>query len=410
MPISMRAALLAVACVPFTAHAAPLSLDDALNKALSFTLQNEVAAARDAGLSASRRGADTRPAATIDAQSENLGVGGRDLRDQMQFDVAYTQRIERGGKRAARIAFVDRELDVSRAEAVVARLEVAAQAQKLYIEAQSASVALEAAKERVTIARTMAREVGRRVAAARDPLFAGTRARTQLIEAEVEVEVATHERDRCIARLVALWAGSVDGIEIPTADFLELVHVEEEHPPSPPDLAVYEARSAQADAGIALERAQAVPDPSVMVGPRYLVGSGDVALIAGVSIPLSNRNLNRANIDRAEAGRRQAEANLAVERFQREREIDTAAEEVEEAKHAAEAVRDRVLPGLRQTLAEVRDGYARGGFAFLDVSSASSALAEAKSRMIAAATKFHLAQVRLDRLTGHFADIAREAR
>jgi len=66
------------------------------------------------------------------------------------------------------------------------------------------------------------------------------------------------------------------------------------------------------------------------------------------------------------------------------------------------AIRDLVVPGARKTLAEVRAGYARGGFSFLDVSTAQRELAAAHTRLVEAATRYHQAGVELDRLTGRF--------
>ncbi|MFP5456893.1 MAG: TolC family protein, partial [Alphaproteobacteria bacterium] len=85
-------------------------------------------------------------------------------------------------------------------------------------------------------------------------------------------------------------------------------------------------------------------------------------------------------------------------------------EKVEESRHEVEAIRDRVLPGARQTLAEVRAGYARGGFSFLDVSTAQRELAAAHARLVQAATRYHQAGVELDRLTGRLAPLVQEAR
>ncbi|MDF1835612.1 MAG: TolC family protein, partial [Alteraurantiacibacter sp. bin_em_oilr2.035] len=108
---------------------------------------------------------------------------------------------------------------------------------------------------------------------------------------------------------------------------------------------------------------------------------------------------------RAAAEQRQVEADLAVERFQRRREVALAAERVEEARHEAEAIQTRVIPGAEQTLREVRAGYNRGGFTFLDVSTAQSALHNARVRFVAALSEYHEANIELDRLTGRFADL-----
>lgn len=175
------------------------------------------------------------------------------------------------------------------------------------------------------------------------------------------------------------------------------------------DLAIFEARRRRAAAGVTLQQAATRTDPTWTAGPRY-IGTGDVAVVAGVSLPLANRALNRANIARAEAEARQVEADLAVERFQRTQAIALAAEKVEETRHEVEAIRDRVVPGAVRTLAEVRQGYNRGGFTFLDVSTAQTALHEARARMVRAAARHHEARADLDRLTGRFAALAQGTR
>jgi cobalt-zinc-cadmium efflux system outer membrane protein len=406
MTILPRAAILAVAL----ALASPvmgqtLTLDDAVSRAIAASPQGAASAARIDTLAASRAAADTRPAASIDVLAENFGVGGDDLNRQIQVGATYSQRIERGGKRAARIGIVDAEVDVARAEALVRRLDIATAVQRLYVEVQIAEANIATARERVSIAEQLAREVGRRVAEARDPLFAGTRARTQLAEARVDLELAEHARDAAVTRLVSLWGGARTGVTVSSAGFLEMTTPPAGLRPAAVDLAVYDARRRRTLADLALQRANGRTDPTLSAGPRYL-GTGDVALVAGVSLPLANRGLNRANIARAEAEGRQVDADLAVERFQKQQAIALAVEKVTETAHEVEAIRDTVVPGAMRTLSEVRAGYNRGGFTFLDVSMAQTALYEARTRMVRAAARHHEAKVELDRLTGRFIPLA----
>lgn len=409
MHISVRAAIIAAALSSASAlNAQSLTLQDAIERAVEASPQGAAASARQDVLVAARGQADTKPAASIDILAENFGVGGRDLNNQIQIGATYNQRIERGGKRAARIALVEGDMEVARAEALVRRLDVVANVQRLYVEVQAAQANIANAQERVDVAAVAQREVQRRVDGARDPLFAGTRARTQLAEARVDLELALHARDAALARLATLWGGSPQGLAVSDQGFLSL-----DRPVSPgsmaaADLAVYEARRARSEAAIALERSNAITDPTLSAGPRFL-GSGDVALVAGVSLPLRNRRLATASLARAQAEQRQIDAELAVDRYQRNQAISLAAEKVEESRHEVEAIRDRVVPGARQTLAEVRAGYARGGFSFLDVSTAQRELATAHSRLVQAATRYHQAGVELDRLTGRFIPLVEEA-
>jgi cobalt-zinc-cadmium efflux system outer membrane protein len=205
-----------------------------------------------------------------------------------------------------------------------------------------------------------------------------------------------------------MWNGSPDGLGVKTGEFLSIDAPVGPVLPSPADLAVFSARGARADAAVTLQQANAKRDPTLSAGPRF-IGSGDVAIVAGVSFPLGGRRLATARVAEAQAERRRVDADLAVERFTRERAIALAAEKVEESRHEVEAIRDQVLPNAELTLEEVRVGYNRGFFSFVDVSGAQTALANANARMIAAARRYHEARVELDRLTGRFTALAEEA-
>jgi len=403
MHVSTRAALLAATLVWATsASAQTYTLEEAVGTAIANSPQGEATAARLDGLNAARSAADTNPAPTIDGTVENIGTPGF---SQWQIDGTYNQRLERGGKRAARVGLAQGDIAVAEAEALVRRLDLASEVQALYVEAQAAALSLELARSRVEIAETLANEVQRRVDEARDPLFAGTRARTQLAEARVDLGLAEHAFEAALARLALLTGGDPRSIGVVTSGFLEAEEIAITNADlTPVDLAVFQARRERADANYRLQEANSRTDPTVFAGPR-LFGNGDVAVIAGFSLPLPNRALNRANIDRAAAEQRQVEADLAVERFQRRRQIALAAERVEEARHEAEAIQEQVVPGAEQTLREVRAGYNRGGFTFLDVSIAQTALHEARVRFVDALAEYHQAKVDYDRLTGRFIEL-----
>lgn len=403
-----RAALVVAACLPSAAlaQAQPLTLDDAIRRTLAVAPQTASTTARTEALAAARTGAALRPQPSIDVTAENFGIPSGDLYSQFQITGTYSQRIERGGKREARVALVDRELDIVRAEAIVSRLDIIAQVQRLYVEVQAAEAAIGIARQRLSLAGMVEREVKRRVASAKDPLFAGMRATTSVSEARVDLELATHARDSALKRLTAMWSGTPDGLAIPASDFLAFEHQPAgSTAPSPADLAVYGARGARASAAIELQSANAKRDPTFSAGPRF-IGTGDVALVAGVSLPLGGKRLSNARIAEAQAERRRVDADLAVERFTRERAIALAVEKVEETAHEAEAIRDQVIPNADLTLMEVRVGYNRGFFSFADVSAAQTTLANARARMVDAVRRHFEARVELDRLTGRFMQLA----
>ncbi|MGS1016125.1 TolC family protein [Allosphingosinicella humi] len=400
-----RVALVATAALSVAAHAEPLALEDAIARALAAAPQAEANKARLEALRAARGQAGVKPNPSIEVVGENFAGTGPYLVDRAEITASYAQIIERGGKREARVALAERDIEIAKAEANAQRLDIIAVAQRGYVEVQAAEAALGIAKDKLVVARGLAREVDRRVKSAKDPLFAGTRANTLVAEARVDVELAKHARDAALTRLAALWNGNPAGLEVPAGDFLSFNRPERSTPePAAADFAVLQARTRRAEAAIALERARRVQDPTVRGGLRYLHQSNDVALVGGVSIPLARHDTNRLNVERATAERAQAAANLEVARVMRLRELRLAEEKVAEARHEAEAIRGEVIPGLEKTLAQVFDGYSRGGFSYNDVVQAQAALGNARARLKNAAAAYHNAGVELDRLTGRFAN------
>jgi outer membrane protein, heavy metal efflux system len=389
------------------ASPAGLTLETAIRRALSASPQTAVSSARREALTAARDVAGLKPQPSVDLTVENFGPPLGDLYDELQVTGTYSQRVERGNKRQARVNVASRDIEVAEAEAVVDRLNLIKTVQLGFVEVQAAEAAIAVARERVRIASELEREVGRRVASAKDPIFAGTRAKTAVTSAKVDLELAVHARDAAIKRLAMLWGGPAEAPATSVADFLNLDTPQLPETASHADLAVVEARIRSAGAVVELQSANAARDLTLSAGPR-IISTRSVGAVAGVSMPLGGRRLAQAKVAEAEAERRRTEAELTVERNSRVRAIALAAERVEEAKREGLSIRNEVIPSADQTLAQVRFGYNRGFFSFADVSAAQTTAIDARSRVVDAVRRYHEARVELDRLTGRFTDLARE--
>lgn len=385
----------------------PVTVETAIRRALLASPLSAVGTARREALEASRDAAGLKPQPTGEVTAENFGLPMGDLYDQFQITGTYSRRIERGGKRRARIELVNSDIGLAEAEALIARLDLIKLVQDAFIEAQAAEAKVAVAREGLRVAQELRREVGRRVASAKDPIFAGTRAETGVAEASADVELAVHARDAALKRLASLWGGAPVRSVADVGSFLDVQSVAAAAPSSA-DLAVIEARRARAISLIALQRANAERDLTVSAGPRILA-SGALGAVAGVSVPLGGRRLGQARIAEAQAEGRRIDAELAVERFNRERAIALAAGKVEESRREAELIRASVLDNAEKTLEQVRFGYNRGFFSFADVSAAQVKLVNVRERIIDAAERYHRAKAELDRLTGRFTNLAREA-
>src|SRR3546814_1502261 len=72
------------------------------------------------------------------------------------------------------------------------------------------------------------------------------------------------------------------------------------------------------------------------------------------------------------------------------------------ARARAEGIMNDVYPKAVKTLAQVREGYARGGFLFADVQDAADNIIQMQAQWAEAMTTYRDALAEIDRLTGRF--------
>lgn len=405
-------AVAALLALPAGAYAQPLTLTDALTRAAGQDLTRPVAEARVQAAEAGARQAAVKPNPTVGLDVENFaGTGDRNTVESTETTLYWQQTLERGGKREARIGAARADIAVIRLRAQVRALDQLATVQALWVEAAAAEQAIGVAEARLAAAQRLERETARRVAVARDPLFAGERARTAVAQARIALD---HARDnaRNARAALAAYLGQPD-LEIDASSFASLTSTAAPVTALEPlDLRLLEADRDAALARIRVEEARTVWDPTVRAGVRHFSAGGDVAFVVGGSIPLGLKDTNRANIDRARAERTAAEAEVAAARAEREREISRLIARRETTAAEVRRIDVEVLPSARRAIELVRDGFNRGGgaFTYLEVTEAQRAETDAQARRLDLLKSFHLDGVRLDRLTGRHAALIAETR
>ena len=386
--------------VAASAPAPSLSLDDALRRAVLADPARAGFEARSRAADAGVRQAGVRPNPTVGMMVDNLPtLGGGDMLGRTETTFSYEQRLERGGDRDARIGIARGESALLVTRARVARLDRIEAVQVAWGEALAAQARVEIARERLGLARGFRDEVKRRVDAARDPLFAGSRADAEVAQAQIDYDQAQIEARVALINLARYWNGRVDFsltatlFEDTSAANKAAGEVAED------DLAVFAAQKGVALAQVRLEQARAVPDPTVSVGIRHLWDS-EVSLVFGGSIPLQRYDQNRAAIERAQAEGIAADADLEAFRIDRDREIARLQVRLLAKASEARRIAQETIPRAETAVVQVRDGFGRGGFTYNDVMAAHTALLEARARRVAVLEEFHILRARLDRLTG----------
>jgi cobalt-zinc-cadmium efflux system outer membrane protein len=383
---------------------AALTLNDAFARAL----------ADDPGLAAAREGARGAEAyvsqagrlanPTLDVLVENVeGSGPYRSDERAERTYSLSQPFELGGDRQARRALAEGDRAAARAGAEISRLDLLHHVQLAYIDAQAADAALAVAEQRLAVARELAEAVDRRVRAARDPLMAGSRAQARLAEAEIEAESARRTAVAGRSRLASYWGGGAD-YRLDAASFEQLRVLAQGASATAPDVALAQAESQRAEARLALESARRIPDPTLQAGFRAFSDTDETAMVFGFSMPLQIWDRNSGAVARARADSARAAYEVEARRRTVARESEMLRAQAETARLEVEALDARIIPHGEQALARAREGYAQGGFSYLDVLEAQRALSDARLRRIAALRTYHRAQAGLARFAGALAE------
>jgi cobalt-zinc-cadmium efflux system outer membrane protein len=391
-----------------------LSLRDALLRAAAFDPGVAATQARLDAAEAGLRQAGVRPNPTVGVDLENFaGTGGMSLLDRSETTFYYQQTLERGGKRDARSDVARAEIMLAGSRGDVRSLDLLAQVQTAWIEALAAQAQILVADQRLEIALRLERDVGRRVAAARDPLFTGERARTAVAQARIALDQAKDAARNARAALAAYWGGVPDF----TLETAPLFTLDLTVPPplgETPDLLMLAGERDVASARIQLERSRSVQDPTVRGGVRYFGDGSEAAFVLGGSIPLGRYDTNKGAIEQAQAMRVAVERDLDAARIEREREIARLTARRAAAASEIARIDAEVMPSADRAVRLVRDGFNQGGgaFTYMEVVEAERAIIDARARRIELLRSIHLDGVRLDRiLARHLPLIARlEAR
>jgi cobalt-zinc-cadmium efflux system outer membrane protein len=402
----IAALMLALTGLPGLASAQPLTLRQALTLARDSDVGLAASEARIEAASGALRQAGVSPNPQIGVEVENFPRSNLNTPfHRSEATLFYQRTVERGGKLEARINASRADLEVVRLRRIVRGLDLFQSVEAAWNEAVAAEASVQIAAEQLSTVQAFQEEVRRRVEAARDPLFAGARVDTQVIQAQIAFDQARLVADNARRALAAYWSNPSDQ-PLDVSEFEDTeVGLPVLLPAQSVDLALLEAVRETADAQIAVEQSRAVPDLTLRGGVRYLEDGRDLAFVVGGSLPIGIYDTNRGNIERAEAERLAADREIAAARLARVR--DTVRLQARIEANAAEAIRieAEVLPKAEETVALVRDGFNRGGFSYIDVIDAQRALIEARMRRIEALKALHTDRAALNRLAATHADL-----
>lgn len=385
-----------------------LSRGEAISRALAAA---PILGAMRESISAAKAGvlqADVKPNPRIDTTLENFtGTGPFTELGRTEFSVSYAQKYERGGKQKLRKRVAQEDKKITVAEWHIQRLDVIQQVENAYVTALASKARLENRQRQVALLADIKAAIEKRVVAGRDSDLSAQNAHVRLLTAENKANEAELMLDAAKLSLASLWQGDAESLVLEAGAFEQLPDAMTPRTPemvqTGPDLVLWRLREDRRQASLALEKAKAVQDPTFRVGLRYHQDSGDVAAVAGVSLPLSIHDTNRGNIGRAKA-------ELSRSRYESQ-EIERQLGRRLMMAHAAQSaafIQARQLEGNLAAALEakslVMERLERGAASYLDVYTAQALVTEIEELRIEALAKFHAEQVSINRLTAKYND------
>ncbi len=383
-----------------------LTLEKALTRALEQSPKLAVLAMERKARSFETQQAGYRlnPELSIDVENI-LGDGDFSGTDNAETTVSISQVLELGGKRAKRQALGRTEQELADRAYDIARAEVFAETTDRFIAVLAAHKRLDLAREQFELATTVLKTVEDRISAGKTATIEKLRFQPPLSEARLRQNLAEQELTTARLMLAVMWGKSTPDFEraqgafekinpLPAWSDLELRIADS------PVLSLVTSVTKQADAVLALARAEQKLDLTLSIGAKNDQDSGNNALVAGLSIPLPffrrNQGAMAAAAVRLAKGKKQARA----ERLQLRAEVTRAWQDLRSAHSEVAVLRDEIIPAVRKTFDAATYGYESGKFGSLEVLDAQRSLFDSKNRYTDSLITYHQAVSNIERLIG----------
>ena len=393
-PAPVRVAIPALRSGPLPTN---LSLAQALEEAAARSPAIVAAEAEVRAVEARIRQAGYRSNPELSVELENFaGTGDLAGINSLETTVAVNQRLDLGGRRRARVGAARAELAVQRIRLAIARADLSQAVREQFARAIAARDTLAQATQTVERARELARVAGILVEAGRDPPLRAMRARSALAQAIAEREGAEAAEMAARSSLGALFGVSipVEGVSGSTLDLTPRPVAPEQSL----EVRLADAERVAAQAGVQEQLAERRLDPAVGLGVRHVRETGDVGLVAGLSMPLRLFDRNQGNVEAARSALAAADARRASALATTTAQARNAIANVEAAQRRVNALEKAAVPEAVEALRLAELSYREGRATLLEVIDVQNAYTSAQAALTEARLALALATAELGRI------------
>lgn len=357
----------------------PLTLDEAVQKGLSASPRMRAAALDIAAAEAQRlqAGLLRNPEASFVREGTQRGTRTETIQ--------FSQVIELGGKRKARIDLAERERSLAAGSLNVVRNDLRAEIASAFFDALSAQQRIEIAEATVDVAGKASLAAERRVAAGRVSPVEEDRSGVALATARLELSQARAELSIALLTLAAYWgetAPVVRNLVPPDLDSVAIAPLTDIQQGLDSTAQLQRARLQveREEAQVSLDRAQRAPDITLIVGRKKDEELGRSQTVLGVSLPLPLFNRNQGNLRAALSRAEKARAELEAERLRQNQLLISAYQRSQLHRDQLRVMREDILPRAQRVFDAAVKGFEAGKFSFLDILDAQRTLLQIRTQ------------------------------
>ena len=337
-------------------------------------------------------------------ESEDINANTRPNTRAAQFTtIRFSQLIELGGKRSARInaASIGQELADKNYESK--RLELIARVANVFTKVLAGQEQLRLVKESMQLAQKVVNSATKRVEAGKAPPIEETKAKVAFSTIGIELEQTRRDLVAARKQLSLLWGnpspqfrkvlGDLESrVVIPSFEVLEQrIH---KNP-----MVLYSIKNVeQHEALLEIEKLRRIPDITIGAGIRRYTQADETTAIVNVSIPIPLFDLNQGNLQAAHQRVGKAIDEQSATDLQLRSKLTGAYESLLAAQNEIKVLHDEVLPGARSSFDIANKGYELGRFSFLEMLDAQRTLFQNQVLYIRALANYHRLINEIERL------------
>jgi cobalt-zinc-cadmium efflux system outer membrane protein len=303
--------------------------------------------------------------------------------------VQVSQRLELGGKRAARVGVAEQERQLASHDLAISVTQLRADVMGAYFDALIAQERVELARASVQLAEKASNVAGKRVTAGRISPIEQSRSRVAEAGARLELAQAVSELGLSQLKLVALWGDTGPAhinLQRPVDDSPNLPSLEtlQQQLDTAPQMGRAHAQFEREAAQVRLERAERIPDVTITVGKQRDDQVGRNQTVLGISVPLPLFNRNQGNLLAALRRSDKARSDLEAERIRIVQALSEAYQRAQLAQSEVASIATEILPIAQNTYEATVTGFEAGKFSFLDVLDAQRTLFQTRTQYLRA--------------------------